>query len=134
MGATYGHGGHLDLWTMSICTYFQSPFNTRLHVKFEEIWLRGFRGEVIQMCGWTDRQGVITIAHPDPFLKILVRTLMYLVHFLTLQFKYILINYLCLDICTPGTKQTEPTSHPFSRHIKNHVTKLFLLLCVTNIL
>ena len=28
--------------TMTICTYFQSPFNTRLHMKFEEIWL-GFQ-------------------------------------------------------------------------------------------
>ena len=33
MGAIYGHGGHLDLRTMTICTYFQFPFNTRLHVK-----------------------------------------------------------------------------------------------------
>ena len=41
MGAIYGHGGHLDLWTTTICTYFQSPFNTRLHIKFEEIWPRG---------------------------------------------------------------------------------------------
>ena len=57
MGAMYGHGGHLNLRTMTICTYFQSPFNTRLHMKFEEIWPRGFR-DVVQMCdltdGWTD--------------------------------------------------------------------------------
>ena len=50
MGAIYGHGGHLDLWTMTICTYYQSTFNTRLHMKFEEIWLRDFRGEVVQRC------------------------------------------------------------------------------------
>ena len=36
MGAIYGCGGHLDLWTMTICTNFQSPFNTKLHMKFEE--------------------------------------------------------------------------------------------------
>ena len=53
MGVIYGHGGHLDLRTMTICTYFQSPFSTRLHVKFEEIWLRGFRGEVLR-CERTD--------------------------------------------------------------------------------
>ena len=43
-------------------------------MKFEENWSRGFRGEVVQMCGWTDgrrattddgRQ-VITTAHPEP--------------------------------------------------------------------
>ena len=56
MGAIYGHGGHLDLQTMTICTYFQSPFNTRLHMKFEEIWPRGFRGEVVQRCGRKDRR------------------------------------------------------------------------------
>ena len=49
MGALYRHGGHLDLWTMTIFINFQSPFNTRLHMKFEEIWPRGFRG-VAQMC------------------------------------------------------------------------------------
>ena len=76
MRAIYGHGGHLGLRAMTICTYFQPPFNTRLHMKFEEIWPRGFRGEVIQRYkrtdGWTDGRrmddgrGVITIAHPDP--------------------------------------------------------------------
>ena len=50
MGAIYGHGDRLDLRTMTICTYFQSPFNTKLHIKFEEIWPRGFRGEVVQRC------------------------------------------------------------------------------------
>ena len=56
MGAIYGHGGHFDLQTMTICTYFQSPSNTRLHMKFEEIWPRGFREEVVQRCERTDRQ------------------------------------------------------------------------------
>ena len=54
MGAIYGHGGHRDLRTTTICTYFQSPFNTRLHIKFEEIWPRGFRGEVVQRGERTD--------------------------------------------------------------------------------
>ena len=35
---------------------FNSPFNTRLHIKFEEIWPSGFRGEVIQRCEQMDRQ------------------------------------------------------------------------------
>ena len=34
--------GHLDLRTMTISTYYQSLFNTRLHIKFEEIWPRFF--------------------------------------------------------------------------------------------
>ena len=54
MGAIYGHGGHLDLWTMIICKYFQSPFNTRLHMRFEGIWPRDIRGEVVHRYGWTD--------------------------------------------------------------------------------
>ena len=54
MGAIYGHGGHLDLRTMTICTYFESSFNTRLHMKFEENWPRDYRGEVVQRCGWMD--------------------------------------------------------------------------------
>ena len=70
MGAIHGHGGPLDLLTMTISTHFQSPFNTRLHVKFEEIWPRGFRGEVVQRCkrmdGRTDGRRVVTIAHPEP--------------------------------------------------------------------
>ena len=56
VGAIYGHGGHLDLQTMTSCTYFQSHFNTKLHMKFEEIWPRGFKGEVVQRCEWTDGQ------------------------------------------------------------------------------
>ena len=56
MGAIYGHGGHLDLRTMTICIYFQFSFNTRLHIRFEEIWPRGFRVEVVQMSDWKDRR------------------------------------------------------------------------------
>ena len=83
MGAIYRHGSHLDLRTTTICTYFQSPFNTRLHIKFKEIWSSGFRGEVVQRCdrtdGQTDRQTVgqtddgrrvITIAHPEPLAQV----------------------------------------------------------------
>ena len=36
-GAISRHGGHLDLRTITIFTNFQSPFNTRIHIKFEEI-------------------------------------------------------------------------------------------------
>ena len=45
MGAIYGH----DLRTTTIGTYFQSPINTRLHIKFEDIWPGGFR-KVVQRC------------------------------------------------------------------------------------
>ena len=34
MAAIYGHGGHLDTWTVTTCINFQSRFNTRLHMKF----------------------------------------------------------------------------------------------------
>ena len=54
MGAIYGHGGRLDLRTVTICTNFQPPFNIKFHMKFEDIWPRGFR-EVIQRCEWMDR-------------------------------------------------------------------------------
>ena len=50
MGGIYGHGGHLDLRTVTICINVQAPFNTRLHMKFEEISSKGFRGEVVRMC------------------------------------------------------------------------------------
>ena len=53
MGAIYRHGGHLDLWTVTIFTNFQPPFNTRLNMKFEEIWPGIFR-EVVQRCERTD--------------------------------------------------------------------------------
>ena len=66
--AIYQHGCHLDLRTMTICIYFQPPFNTRLHTKFEEIWPRGFRGEVLRRCEQMDGWRVITIPHPEPNL------------------------------------------------------------------
>ena len=54
MGAILRHGGHLDLQTVTIFTNIFN--NTRLHIKFEEIWPSGFRGEVIQRCERTDRR------------------------------------------------------------------------------
>ena len=71
MGAIYSHGGHLDIRTTTICTYFQSPFNTRRHIKFEEIWPRGSEKSFKGVNGRTDRRikddgrRVITIAHPE---------------------------------------------------------------------
>ena len=42
----YGHGGHLGQWTATIIAIFRSPNLRRLHMKFEQHWPRGFRGEV----------------------------------------------------------------------------------------
>ena len=45
-------------------------------MKFEQNWLRGFRGEVVQKCGQTDGRTttddghqVITIAHSEPLTQ-----------------------------------------------------------------
>ena len=71
MGAISWHGGHLDLQTVTTFSNIQSPFNTRVHIKFEEIWPRGFRGEVVQRCrGTDDGWRVITIAHPEPLAQV----------------------------------------------------------------
>ena len=43
----YGHGGHLGEWTATILANFRSPNLRRLDMKFEQNWLRGFRGEVV---------------------------------------------------------------------------------------
>ena len=43
----------LDLRTETICINFQFPINIKLQEKFEENWLRDFRGEVVQNCGRT---------------------------------------------------------------------------------
>ena len=43
----YGHGGHLGQWTTTILAIFRSPGLRRLNMKFEQIWLSGFREEVI---------------------------------------------------------------------------------------
>ena len=43
----YGHGGHLGQWTATVSAIFRSPNLRRLHMKFEQHWPRGFRGEVV---------------------------------------------------------------------------------------
>ena len=46
----YGHGGHLGQRTATILAIFRSPTLRRLHMKFEQNWLSGFRGEVVWKC------------------------------------------------------------------------------------
>ena len=77
MGGIKRHGDHPDLRTTTLCTYFQSPFNRRLHTKFEEIWPRvseekSFKGVDGRTNGQTDdgRWRVITIAHPEPLAQV----------------------------------------------------------------
>ena len=43
----YGHGSHLGQWTVTILAILCSPNLRRLHIKFEQHWPRGFRGEVV---------------------------------------------------------------------------------------
>ena len=43
----YGRGGHLGQWTATILAIFCSPTLRRLHMKFEQNWPRGSRGEVV---------------------------------------------------------------------------------------
>ena len=45
----YGHGGHLGQGTVTILAIFRSPNLRRLHVKFEQNWLRRFRGGRLKM-------------------------------------------------------------------------------------
>ena len=52
----YGRGGHLGQRTVTILAIFHSPTLRRLHMKFEQNWLSGFRGEVIWKCWRTDRR------------------------------------------------------------------------------
>ena len=65
----YGHGGHLGQWTATILANFRSPNLRRLHIKFEQNWLRGFRGGRLKMlttdARTEDGRKVITIAHPE---------------------------------------------------------------------
>ena len=56
----YGHGGHLGQWT--ILAIFRSPNLRRLHMKFEQNWLRGFRGGHLKML--TDEKWS-HLAHPE---------------------------------------------------------------------
>ena len=48
----YGHGGHLGQWTATILAIFCFPTLRWLHMKFEQNWLRGFRGEIV----WNSQQ------------------------------------------------------------------------------
>ena len=76
MGAIYRHGGHVDLRTAPFLYKFSIPLNTKLHMKFEDIWPgvseeKSFKGVNRWTDGWTDRQTdrrrrVITIAYPEP--------------------------------------------------------------------
>ena len=43
----YGRGGHLGQRAATILAIFLSPNLRRLHMKFEQNWLSGFRGEVV---------------------------------------------------------------------------------------
>ena len=43
----YGHGGHLGQRAVTILATFHSPNQRRLHMKFEQNWPRGSRGEVV---------------------------------------------------------------------------------------
>ena len=43
----YGRGGHLCQRTVTILAIFRSPTLRRLHMKFEQNWPRGSRGEVV---------------------------------------------------------------------------------------
>ena len=42
-----GHGSHLGQWTATVLSIFRFPNLRRLHIKFEQHWPRGFRGEVV---------------------------------------------------------------------------------------
>ena len=46
----YGHGDHLGQLTVTILAILHSPNLRRLDMKFEQKWLRGFRGEVVWKC------------------------------------------------------------------------------------
>ena len=46
-GEDFLNGGHFDQWTTPILAILFSPAPKRLHMKFDQHWTRGFRGEVI---------------------------------------------------------------------------------------
>ena len=54
----YGRGGHLGQRTATTLAIFRSPTLRRLHMKFEQNWLSGFRGGRLKMLtdGRTDRR------------------------------------------------------------------------------
>ena len=43
----YGYGSYFGQWTATILTIFCTPNLSTLHIKFEQHWPRGFRGEVV---------------------------------------------------------------------------------------
>ena len=43
----YRHGGHLGPRTVTILAIFCPPKLRKLHIKFEQNWFSGFKGEVI---------------------------------------------------------------------------------------
>ena len=47
----YGHGGHLGHRAATILAIFHTLHLRRLHIKFEQNWLRGSRGEVVWNSG-----------------------------------------------------------------------------------
>ena len=64
----YGHGGYFGQQTATILAIFRSPDLRRLHMKFEQNWLSGFRGgrlKVLTDARTDDGQNVITIGHPE---------------------------------------------------------------------
>ena len=62
----YGHGGHLGQWTATILAIFRSPKLRRLHMKFEQYWLRASDKKLFENVDrLTDGRKVITIAHPE---------------------------------------------------------------------
>ena len=71
MGAISPHGGHLDLQTVAIFTNVQFPINTRLHIRFEEIWPRVSEEKCERKDGRMDHGWrVITIALPEPLAQV----------------------------------------------------------------
>ena len=61
----YGHGSHLGQWNMTILPIFCSPNQRRLHMKFVQNWLSGFRGELFWKCKRMDAR---THIHTDGHL------------------------------------------------------------------
>ena len=66
----HGHGGRLNYRPVTICTKFQSPFNSRLYMKFKKIGTgvseKFFKGVEGRMTTDDNGRQVITIAHPEP--------------------------------------------------------------------
>ena len=77
MGAISQHVGHLHLRTVPIFINFQSTFNTRLHIKFEEIGsgiseeksFKGVNGRTEEQTD--DGRRMIKISHPEPLAQVI---------------------------------------------------------------